>query len=69
MKLYEITPKDVEEVIKNPATEPAIERNRYVVSQVIGSKFKGKPLKVIYVIENDDPVILSAYPLKKSYWR
>lgn len=69
MKLYEIAIEEVEEVIKSPNSEPKIERNRDVVYRVLGPKFKAMPLKVVYVIENDDLVILSAYPLKKSYRR
>jgi hypothetical protein len=69
MKLYDITAEDVEKVIKNPDNEPRRERNRYIVHRTLSSKFKGMPLMVIYVIENDDLVILSAYPLKKSYRR
>jgi len=69
MKLYEIATEDIEEVIKSPNSEPKIERDRYVVYRILGSKFKAMPLKVVYVIENDDLVVLSAYPLKKSYRR
>ena len=69
MKLYGITTQDIEEAIRSPDSKPKVERDRYAAYQVLGSKFKAIPLKVVYVIENDDLVILSAYPLKKSYRR
>ena len=69
MKLYEIAIDDVEEVIKSPDSEHRMERNRYIALHIIGSKFKGMPLKVIYMLENVNLVVLSAYPLKKSYRR
>ena len=68
MKLYGIFQEDVEQAIANPDRHAEMEGSRYVVHKT-SSKFKGLPLKVIYVLEGECMVILSAYPLKKAYRR
>ncbi|OHB94488.1 MAG: hypothetical protein A3E19_01240 [Planctomycetes bacterium RIFCSPHIGHO2_12_FULL_52_36] len=68
MRLYEISQEEVEEAVSKP-DKIDIESNRKVVYKIFAQRFKGMPLKVVYVKEEGDVVILSAYPLKKSYWR
>lgn len=68
MRLYEIAQEDVAQTIVNPDRGPKVEGNRYVVYRTL-PKFGGFPLKVIYVLEGECMVILSAYPLKKAYRR
>ena len=68
MKLYGIFQEDIEQAIANPDKDPEVEGSRYVVYRT-SPKFKGLPLKVIYVFEGENMVILSAYPLKKAYRR
>lgn len=69
MRLYFISQEDVEQAIANPDQGPVSEGNRYVVYRKHGEKFKGMPLKVIYVLEDSRIIVVSAYPLKKSYRR
>jgi hypothetical protein len=68
MDLYGISQKEVEDAVSNP-DKVDIESDRKVAYKIFELRFKGMPLKVIYVEEMGDIVILSAYPLKKSYWR
>jgi hypothetical protein len=68
MRLYGIAEEDIEQVVAKPDKEPELEGNRYVVCRS-SAKFRGLPLKVIYVFEGECMVILSAYPLKKAYRR
>lgn len=69
MRLYNITEEDIEKAIAKPDKEPVSEADRYVVFRTQREKFKGMPLKVIYVLEGSKIVVVSAYPLKKSYRR
>lgn len=68
MNLYGISREEIEEAVSNP-DKIDIESDRKVVYKTFMPHFKGMPLKVIYVEEKGDIVILSAYPLKKSYWK
>lgn len=68
MNLYGISPEEIEETVSNP-DKIDIESDRRVVYKTFAQRFKGMPLKVVYIEEGEDIVILSAYPLKKSYWR
>ena len=67
MQLYEVSEEDVEEAVQNPEAGPEIEEGRLVVQATFPNRFKGKPLKVIYVIEDESVTILSVYPLKKAH--
>ena len=67
MRLYGITTADVEAVVTSP--ERRDEEGEYLVAyRQFFRRFDGFPLKVVYVVEND-VVIVSVYPLKKSYRR
>lgn len=68
MSLYGISQEEIEGAVSNP-DKIDIESNRRVAYKTFAQRFKGMPLKVIYIEEGEDTVILSAYPLKKSYWR
>jgi len=68
MRLYGIAQEDVEQTIAKPDRGPKVESNRYVVYRTL-PKFGCLPLKVIYVLEGEHMVILSASPLKKAYGR
>lgn len=69
MRLYGISQEDVQQVMENPDRGPDSEGDRFAVSKLLGMRFSGMPLKVIYVLEGDRIVVLSAYPLKRSYRR
>ncbi len=69
MALYGITDEDIEKAIANPDVGPGTEGKRYSVLRTEKGKFKSMPLKVIYVMEDGKIVVVSAYPLKKSYRR
>ena len=66
MKLYGITKTDIEDVIKT-AEIRMIERNRHIAIRKIKDKFENMPLKVVYTMEDEDNIVITAYPLKKSY--
>jgi hypothetical protein len=69
MRLYGITTKDVEDVFKEPSFGPAIEGTRMVLLGRPAAKFAQKPRKVVSIEEKGGYVVLSAYPLKRSYRR
>ena len=69
MKLYDISEEDVEEVLAKPDIGPETEEDRFIAVRKLKGKFKEMPLKVVYVIEESKIVVISAYPLKKSYKR
>ena len=68
MGLYGISQEEIEEAVSNP-DKIDIESDRQVVYKTFAMRFKGMPIKVVCVEEMGDIVVLSAYPLKKSYWR
>ena len=68
MRLYGITPADVELVLSMP--ERREHEGHYVVAQRhFLRRFGDYPLKVVYVIEKDEMVIVTAYPLRRTYRR
>jgi hypothetical protein len=69
MRLYGITGEDVEDVFHEPSFGPAIEGTRLVLLGMPAAKFAQRPLKVVYIEEKGDCVVLSVYPLKRSYRR
>ena len=67
LRLYGITPADVEVTVTAPDRRD--EEGGYLIAyRRFFRRYDDLPLKVVYVIE-DDVVIISAYPLKKSYRR
>ena len=66
LKLYKITKKDIEDVIRYGKIR-AMERNKHIVMKEIKGKFENMPLKVIYTVENEDEIIITVYPLRKNY--
>lgn len=68
MRLYGIKGEEIREVINYP--EPrSQEEGRWIALKILPGRFGGLPLKVVYVTENDEIVVITAYPLKKVYWR
>ena len=68
IKLYKITMEDIEEVLEE-AEIRYIEEDRYVAIKRIKGKFGNMPLKVVYMVEDDDKIIITAYPLRKTFER
>lgn len=67
MRLYGIQQQEVEDSIKAP--ERTEWEDRYHVAyKTFPGRFGDKPLKVVYVIE-EDVVLITAYPLRGTYWR
>lgn len=67
MRLYGISAADVEATIQQPDRRDQ-EENYLIAYRQFFRKYGNLPLKVVYVIE-EEPIIISAYPLKKSYRR
>ena len=65
MRLYGITATDVDMTITAPDRRDQ-EGGHLLAYRHFFRRFDDFPLKVVYVIE-DEPVIVSVYPLKKSY--
>jgi len=66
MELYGIDEEDIEKVISNESIKPEKEGNRFVTLGQPENKFKNFPLKIVFVYEGDEIVIISAYPLKRK---
>ena len=69
MRLYGIEARHVTLALTEPDSGPEQEGSRYAVLKQVPGAFKGLPLKVVYVREEGRLVVLSAYPLKRSYRR
>jgi len=65
MRLYRIKESEIQEAIHSPDKEETKE-NKKIAYKTFPNRFSGLPLKVVYVVE-DDTVVITAYPLKKSY--
>ncbi len=67
MRLYRIAPEEIEATIQDP--DLAGKEGRYhTAHKTFPGRFGSLPLKVIYVVE-DEPVVISAYPLRRVHWR
>jgi hypothetical protein len=67
MRLYRVTVTDVELTVADPDYQE--EEGRYQVAyRQFFRRFDNLPLKVVYVLE-EEPVIVTVYPLRKTYRR
>lgn len=67
MRLYRVTVTDVELTVDDPDYRE--EEGRYQVAyRQFFRRFDNLPLKVVYVLE-EEPVIVTVYPLRKTYRR
>ena len=67
MRLYGISPTDIEVTVGAPDRRD--QEGEYLIAyRQFLRRYGNLPLKVIYVVE-DDVVVISVYPLKKSYRR
>ncbi|GEM_PF-662629 len=70
MRLYGIGREHVEATLAAPQSTTTNEANgRLEATRRFPGAFKDMPLKVVYVIEERQIVVLSAYPLKRTYRR
>lgn len=67
MRLYGISTTDVELTIKHPDHRDQ-EGDYLIAYRQFFRKYENLPLKVVYVIEGE-PIVITVYPLKKSYRR
>jgi uncharacterized protein YbjT (DUF2867 family) len=67
MRLYGITVEDVKGVFRDALSVPATEGTRRVLVGKPAAKFAQRSLKVVYIEEQGDSVVLSVYPLKRAY--
>jgi len=68
IRLYEITQIEIEQCLTDPDKKDR-ENDYFIAYKTFTGRFSGLPLKIVYVVENNCIVVISAYPLKKSYWR
>ena len=68
MRLYDISIADVEMVLSAPDRHDQ-EGSYLVAYRQFFRRFGNLPIKVVYVIEEERVVIVSVYPLKRSYRR
>jgi len=64
LKLYDIGESDIIEVVELYLQTEGLKKGRYVViSEELAAKY-GLPIKVVFVIEEDEVIVVTAYPLK-----
>ena len=68
MRLYGITAEEIDLTISSPH-ERDQEGGYLITYRHFMRKFGGCPLKVVYLIEGGEIVVVTAYPLRKSYRR
>jgi hypothetical protein len=68
MRLYKISEMDILNTIKSPEGSTK-EEERLIAMRKFPGKFSGYPLKVVYQKSDDEPFIITVYPLKKETWR
>lgn len=67
MRLYGVTAADIDQVLEDPDRRD--EEGKYLIAyRQFFRRFGNLPLKVVYVME-DEQVIVSVYPLRKTYRR
>lgn len=68
MRLYGIAREEIEQTIRSPE-HIGQEFGRQIALKSFEGRFSGLPLKVVFVWEKDEPLVITAYPLKKAYRR
>jgi len=68
MRLYGITADEVELIVSSPEQREE-EGDCVVAYRHFLRRFGGFPLKVVYVMEDDEPLIVTVYPLRKTFRR
>ena len=68
IRLYKISETDIINTIELPDYTER-EGDKLIALKKIPKKFGGYPLKVVYMMENDEAFIITSYPLKKKHWR
>jgi hypothetical protein len=69
MRLYGITSEDMEEVYRAPLSGPETKGTRTVLLGKPQARFADRLLKVIYIEEQGNHVVLSMYPSKRAHRR
>lgn len=68
MRLYRITRDEIEQTLAQP--DRVDREGRYRVAyKRFPQRFSGFPLKVVYVEEENEIVVVTVYPLKRGYRR
>src|SRR2546422_6436589 len=65
MRLYGIQEQEVDDAIEVPDRTEREDRY-HVVYKTFHGRFGDKPLKVVYILE-DDVVLITVYPLRRAY--
>ena len=68
LRLYSITAAEIQQTIISPDHRER-EGNRILAYKKFPGRFAGLPLKVVYVLEKNEEMVITAYPLKKEYRR
>lgn len=68
MRLYGIQESEVRATLDSPDSLD-IEGDRQVALKSVPGRFSGFPLKVVYTMEGGGMLVVTAYPLKRSYKR
>jgi hypothetical protein len=67
-RLYDISREEIEETIQAPHRVDR-EGRYHIAYRTFRERFGSLPLKVVYVVEDEEPFVISAYPLKRARWR
>ncbi len=67
MRLYGIKKSELEQALNYPDRRVEIENHRRVAVKNIPGRFGGFPLKVVYIVESKDTIVISTYPFERIY--
>ncbi|MBI2348680.1 MAG: DUF4258 domain-containing protein [Deltaproteobacteria bacterium] len=68
MRLYQISREEIETTIAAPDSTDKEEHGE-IAYKLFPDRFGTSPLKVVYVLEDDEPFVITAYPLRQAHWR
>jgi hypothetical protein len=65
IRLYDIDLADIEETVEAPERVDH-EGKRISAYRTFSGKYHQHPLKVVYIVEEDEIVVITAYPLRRQ---
>lgn len=68
IRLYQISREEIEETIEAPDSTGK-EGRHDIAYKLFPARFGSLPLKVVYVLEDEMPFVITAYPLRQVHWR
>jgi len=68
MRLYQISREEIQKTIEAPDSKDKEEHGE-IAYKLFPEHFGSLPLKVVYVLKDNEPFVITAYPLRQAHWR